>query len=142
MRQHLTVHPAYAPTLSIHKPVEALRVLVSTPSATIDPFVTVYFRDTENLRTAYGCLQPHLNDLAQATLDLDATQPTLRYPLGMFTSVQEHLVLLSAMGVSRIALPFIADSMNKAIIRSRQAHDSLAMGQLIMSSLEAPQQPH
>jgi hypothetical protein len=141
MTQHLNIHKLPATPPSIHKASEALRVLVSPPSAASDPFVTVYFRDIEAVRNAYGCLLPHLNDITHATLQLTAAQPSLRYPLSVFSSVSEHIALLAAMGVSRIALPFIADSMNKAIIRSRQAHDSFDLGQLIISTLEAAKAP-
>ena len=139
MTQHLNIHKLPTAPHSIHRASEALRVLVSPPSAATEPFVTVYFRDVEAVRKAYGYLLPHLSDISHATLELTAAQPSLSYPLAIFSDVAEHMALLASMGVSRIALPFIADSMNKAIIRSRQAHDSFDLGQLIISTLEAAQ---
>ena len=138
MEEHRKIHPAYIPAQTIHKATPAVRVLVSPPTATTVPIITVYFRDSEAVRAAYGCLLPHLSDITQASIHLDAPQPNVRYPLASLASTKEHLALLSEMGISRIALPFIADT----IIRSQQAHDSLAMGQLIIRSLEAPEQSH
>jgi hypothetical protein len=142
MKEHMTVHPAHNSIRPIHIVAPAVRALVSPPVATQPPSITVYFRDVDALKAGYACLQPYLNDMAEATLKAEAPQPNLRYSLAVLAGTNEHLSLLAQMGISRIALPFIGDSINKAITRSRIASDSRALGQLIISNLEAPQQSH
>ena len=142
MKEHMTVHPAHNSIRPIHIVAPAVRALVSPPVATQPPSITVYFRDVDALKAGYACLQPYLNDMAEATLKAEAPQPHLRYSLALLAGTHEHLSLLAQMGISRIALPFIGDSINKAIARSRIASDSRALGQLIISNLEAPQQSH
>ena len=142
MKEHMTVHPAHNSIRPIHMVAPAVRALVSPPMATQQPSITVYFRDVDALKAGYACLQPHLNDMAEATVSAEAPQPNLRYSLDVLAGTNEHLSLLAQMGISRIALPFIGDSINKAITRSRIASDSRSLGQLIISNLEAPQQSH
>ena len=142
MKEHVTVHPAHNSIRPIHMVAPAVRALVSPPMATQQPSITVYFRDVEALKAGYACLQPHLSDMAQATVKAEAPQPNLRYSLAVMAGTNEHLSLLAQMGISRIALPFIGDTINKAILRSQQAHESLALAQSIIRTREAPNQPH
>ena len=57
------------------------RVSVSNATANRPPFITVHFRDAETAQAGYATLPPELAQDPRTTMNLQASMPTLTYPV-------------------------------------------------------------